>query len=286
MADHDQESDERYELGPVDQTILGAGKQLLWKIARSPLVGPAELEVVAKAMKILDRMPEVSPDADILIELSGPRRWFGEHEIWHWWEIGVEEQTVRFGSGGHFYRESTGGDSFTSMQWSAYPGYEAEYNDYLEHLSIVDDAQPFHAEVTQINLQDSGYTLTVSEDGEEVGESDCDEEDDDVADEDPSSVLPADESERRLEDEVDLPRAMSEGQHSEPPPTQCDLCGCDLTVRKFLIDGRLRGDLMWANMCSNCFFQRAEGLGWGNGQLYQRETDGRWLLVAGFQPDE
>jgi hypothetical protein len=286
VTDHDHEADERYELGPVDQSILAAGKELLWKIARSPLVGPVELEVVANAMKILDRMPEVSPDADILIQLSGPRRWFGEHETWHWWEIRFQGQAVRLGSGGHFYRKSTGGDSFTSMQWSAYPGYEAEHIDYLEHLKIVDDAQPFDAEVAQINLQDAGYTLTVTRDGEQVGESDYDEEDEAVADEGTPAVPPADESERRLEDQVDFPRAMSEGQHSEPPPTKCDLCGCDLTVRKFLIDGRLRGGLTWANMCSNCFFQRAQGLGWGNGQLYQRQTDGRWLLVAGFQPDE
>jgi hypothetical protein len=52
------------------------------------------------------------------------------------------------------------------------------------------------------------------------------------------------------------------------------------------VDGQLRGELMWGNLCGECFFERGEGIGWGDGQLYAHRTDGSWLLVAGFPPDD
>ena len=38
-----------------------------------------------------------------------------------------------------------------------------------------------------------------------------------------------------------------------------------------------------ANMCASCFELKGSGIGWGRGQLYAKQADGTWRLVAGFQ---
>jgi hypothetical protein len=35
-------------------------------------------------------------------------------------------------------------------------------------------------------------------------------------------------------------------------------CGCALNERGLFVDGRLRGDLIWGNMCASCFAKRGE----------------------------
>src|ERR1041384_5735869 len=58
-----------------------------------------------------------------------------------------------------FYRQSTGGDSFTSFQWDAAPGEEPDYSNYLDQLHIVDDARPFHLDVEALDLSEPGFAL-------------------------------------------------------------------------------------------------------------------------------
>jgi hypothetical protein len=50
------------------------------------------------------------------------------------------------------------------------------------------------------------------------------------------------------------------------------------------VDGKLRGEANWVNMCAACFLQKGEGIGWGVGQLYARQADERWRLLRGFPP--
>jgi hypothetical protein len=65
----------------------------------------------------------------------------------------------------------------------------------------------------------------------------------------------------------------------------CDLCGCDMRVRRFMIDGRLNGPGGGAaNMCSKCYWAHGVGIKWGTGQLYTQMEDGTWLMTAGFPP--
>ncbi len=56
-----------------------------------------------------------------------------------------------------------------------------------------------------------------------------------------------------------------------------------LAQRGLFVDGRLRNDLMWGNMCAACFNSKGAGIGWGEGQLYARQPNGDWRMVAGFQ---
>lgn len=64
----------------------------------------------------------------------------------------------------------------------------------------------------------------------------------------------------------------------------CDLCGCDLNRVGNFVDGILRGETLWANMCLECFEGRGEGLAHGSGQLYAREECGTWQIIAGACP--
>jgi len=172
MTEDDDEwvegEDERYLLTAGDREIVASTRALLWKLIRSSLLSAAQVRHVARVVEVLERFPETSDDLDILIELAGPRRRFGEHEIHHYWKIRVEGDLIEIGSGGYFWRPSTGGDSFTCMAWTASPEVEARLDDYLDRLSLVDDAQPFQVEVAQLDLSCAGYRVDIEVDGEDI----------------------------------------------------------------------------------------------------------------------
>lgn len=157
------DSDDSYVLCAKDIRIVRATEQLLKKIVKSDFVRPSELISIAKALHVLSALPQSSVDVTLTIDLNGPRRWFNDHEIWHWWQLSIEPRCISITSGGHFYRKSTGGDTFTCMSWTAQPGYEAELNDYLHTLSIVDDAKAYEPEVDELDLDIPGYSLDVSD---------------------------------------------------------------------------------------------------------------------------
>ena len=60
----------------------------------------------------------MTPDLGVTVQVTGPRREFGEIETWHYWEVAVEGDRLSISSGGHFHQPSTGGDSFTTMNWT------------------------------------------------------------------------------------------------------------------------------------------------------------------------
>lgn len=182
MSDRDDFGDnEAYVLSSEDNDIVSATKQLIRKTARSENITAAKLEVVARILQVFEALPSVVADLDLQLQVTGPRRTFGSHEIYHWWNIEVENGRLCVTSGRHFYRPDTGGDTFTSMIWEAVPGFSTEHNDYLDTLSIVDDARPFDLEVQDIDFASGGYSLTVFENGEELEYdiSDEDEQEDD-----------------------------------------------------------------------------------------------------------
>jgi len=139
---------------------------------------------VAKVLGVFERLPQVSEELDIAISLGGPRRCYGEHKISHSWRIAVEGNDLEVSSGGDFWRPSTGGDSFTCMEWQAAPCQEAAYDDYLDRLQIVDDAQPYEIEVGRLVITEPGYHLSVEWDGEELDSEDGDEEDEEPDEDD------------------------------------------------------------------------------------------------------
>ena len=139
----------------------------------APFVKPSQLVSISKALHVFSTLPDITKDINVTIDLDGPRRRYGDHEIWRWWQVCIEPNYVEVTSGGCFYQESTGGDTFTCIQWSARPGYQAEYSDYLHTLWMVDDAQPFEPELEQMDLFQPGYTIDVNDEDNPLL---CDEE--------------------------------------------------------------------------------------------------------------
>ena len=95
-------------------------------------------------------------------------------------------------------------------------------------------------------------------------------------------VAPVDAEENRLAAKIDPSEVDVRAAQYAYNVRDCDFCGCPLALRGLFVDGRLRGEIMWGNMCAACFARRGEGIGCGNGQIYARQPDGQWLLVAGW----
>ncbi|MCX5812542.1 MAG: hypothetical protein NT178_08360 [Proteobacteria bacterium] len=284
----DDGADDAYDFDAEQDNIVSAVLVLLWKIAASPLVDkPEKIVVVGKLFKVFQRLPKVTRDEDIRLNLTGPLRKYGDHEIYHFWTIELnDEGVIRVSSAGHFYRPQTGGDSFTAMTWEVVPCSEPELSDYLYGLSIVDDADTFENEVDAMDLDSGGYELSVDDpslEGWETNEVDESEEEPDVTD---NAAEPFSAAEQALAALSDMKQAKMHGEHHPDPPESCDECGCQLDENHFFVDGRLRGELMWANMCPECFAEKGEGIGWGKGQLYMKQTNGDWLMTGGFAPGD
>ena len=162
----------------------------------------------------------------------------------------------------------------------------------------MDDAQPYETEVAHLPISEPGYYFSVEVDGEKLAKPSDDEDweldssadnDEDWEEDSPTDdaeIQPCDESERMLTTEADEVKGLREGTFSGSSPQACDLCGRDLTVRKYYLNARHRGKLLWSNMCSQCFLGVGEGIGWGKGQLFSRQPDGKWLQVGGFRPSD
>ena len=293
MSDHpltDREDEpeipDRYGWSNRDQSVVATAIQLLGKILRAPFTTPAQMASVAKLLHVLHRLPQRSVNMTLSIDLCGPRRRFGEHEIYHFWQMNVVDDEIEISSGGHFYRESTGGDTFTCMQWNAAPGFEPDYGDYLSGLQIVDDAQPYDQEVAALDLAQPGYKLDVSDDDNPLLTEDGDAEEEPVPESAPPGEAEYSEAEQELAAMVDEEQARQRGCLYSPRPETCQFCGCDLNTRSFFVDGRVQASIAFASMCADCAIVHGAGIGWGKGQLYRRQTDGEWLLVAGFGPPD
>ncbi len=87
-----------------------------------------------------------------------------------------------------------------------------------------------------------------------------------------------------LEKYVDRATAKKRNIYYSGAPDVCDICGFPLSHERFMVDGAVQGNIPWANMCAECFCAYGVKIGWGHGQLYEREA-GKWLLVGGFCPD-
>lgn len=92
------------------------------------------------------------------------------------------------------------------------------------------------------------------------------------------------DAEISLEKYVDMATANKRKIYYADAPDVCDICKFPLNNERFMVDGAVRGGFPWANMCADCFCAYGDKIGWGYGQLYQREAD-KWLLVGGFCPD-
>ena len=154
---------DRYQFGAEDNVLLQAAAMLLKKVACAEALRPAELVSVAKLLHVLSRLPRVTAGVEVTVSVACPRRHFGEVETWHWWDVGVEGEQLSISSGGHFFRASSGGDTFSTMSWAAIPEVPAQLDDYRESLSMVPDVRSFPDGVASIDLTAGGYIIRVTD---------------------------------------------------------------------------------------------------------------------------
>ena len=291
LIDNEDVSINEYNFDPRQDDIVEAASRLLWKLASSKLIdSPSKAIVVGKLFRVLQYLPLVAMDENLEISLVGPRRKFGDHEIYHFWTIALEENGyLKISSGGHFYRPQTGGDTFSSMSWEVTPGEEPVYNSYLDTLSIVDDADTFENEVDSIQLNSVGYELSVEDptlEGMEAEDIIVEEDSMFEGSIDHSNswiVSPFDEYDERLAGLINKEEVNEHEANYAYGAETCDYCNLRLDERGIFVDGKVRNSFEWANMCARCFEKHGEGIGWGRGQLYALQPNGDWRLVAGFQ---
>ena len=294
---------ERYNFDLLDRDLLAAASDLLKNMVTGGILQHAEMASVAKLQHVLSHLPRATLGLDVKVNVQSPRHKFGEIETWHWWQVAVEDDQLSLSSGGHFSHPCSGGDSFSTMSWRATPGEQpSEFIDYRTGLAIVPDVQSFQDGIASIDFTAESFQVEIfDEDNPLLDEmKDIDEEDYPTKDECASSgedkesktdlepqqpwlVKPEDDVETLLASMVD----PAEVGRNEPQYAYgvkvCDFCGCSLSTRGVFVDGCLRDQVMWGNMCARCFNAKGAGIGWGKGQLFARQQDGGWLMVAGFR---
>ena len=288
----------KYELSKHDGVIIAATCQLIDKLTRSNTLSPAQRVSVARIQFVLSRVPRVTEDLDLSINVTGPRRLFGEIETYHYWTIAIEGAQIVVSGDGHFYRPSTGGDSFSTFRWAIVPGRPSEYLDYLENLAIVPDIAPFDVIADRIDFAKEKYEVEVTdsenvflgedyEDEDEDQDSDFEEADVDSDDEDvppePLQICPVGEAESALAAMIDAAMVNRVRAEYAYGVEQCDFCKRPVGELGLFVDGDVRGGGGWANMCAKCFELKGMGIAWGKGQLYARQSNGLWRLARGFQ---
>lgn len=149
---------ENYCFNGRDRALVASAVALLRKIAAAKSLRPAEVVSVAKLLHLFSRLPAApNRGMNVTVSVVSPRRQFGDVETYHWWEVGVEGQQLSIGSGGHFYQPSTGGDTFTTMSWTASPGHETDFADYRDDLATVPDVRSFPDAVGRLDLAEIAY---------------------------------------------------------------------------------------------------------------------------------
>jgi hypothetical protein len=169
---------ERYRFDEKDRTLLAAAAVLLNKVANAETLRPAELVSVAKLQHVFSILPRVTHDLEVTASVVGPRRKCGEIETWHYWDIGIEREQISILSGGHFYRPSSGGDSFTTMSWIAAPEDSAQLEDYRGTLWMVPDVQSFPEAVEGIEFASGAYRIEITDSENSLLEEDEDTDED------------------------------------------------------------------------------------------------------------
>ena len=181
MDDNIDDLSNRYVPNTRDRRLVKTATKMLTNIIQSGRLSPAQLVSVAKILHVYSRFPEMIDAIDIQVSVTTPRRWFGDIETYYWWDVKVRDSVLRISGGGHFYRKSTGGDTFSVMDWTITPGEEAEYVDYASDLRIVPNVQTFEEAIEGLDFSERLVGISVDDpDNEWLDE--CDD-DSDIEDE-------------------------------------------------------------------------------------------------------
>jgi hypothetical protein len=202
---------ERYQLNSRDRSVVDAGIVLLKKVANSKIITAEQRISVLQLLHILSTLPETSSEKVISMIVNGPQRGFGQIRVSQHWEIAVEGRWVNILSGGYFYRPTTGGDSFTSMDWSAAPAEPADFHDYRNSLRTVPGLSAFPESVAAIDIDSGGYSLEI-----------CDGEDASIEDDTEAVGGPNKDGAQMPNQRRNIGEKESPAPPAEPPPAMID----------------------------------------------------------------
>lgn len=182
-------------------------------------------------------------------------------------------------------------DALVSVQPDQ-PPVEAQNEPEFQRSIIPDSESNARAEVAELGASEPNtrcveqvQEVDLGADGGRLNlkcECECEECDAEPPGEAEEFVRAVDETEVAIYGYAKFEMAAQTRQFHIRPPEKCDVCGAELSNRWFFVDGQVKESGEWQDMCSQCFFSKSVTIGPGKGQLYQRQTDGRWLLVGGF----
>lgn len=116
-----------YRLARTDRLVLAAVGRLLQRIASSNCITPAQLVSVAKLQHVLSKLPHVTEDVRVTVSVAWSVNQDGNRGA-SGFTLTADDGDLSLSCGGSEYTEGVGSDSFTTMSWSAYPGYETDYD--------------------------------------------------------------------------------------------------------------------------------------------------------------
>lgn len=155
---------QRYQFVPRDAELIWSANLLLHKVMGSGKIRPAQMITVAKLQHVLSVLPRITQGVTASVSVSCPRRRFEEIETYHWWDFGIEDGRLSITSGGHFYDPKSGGDTFTTMDWTAVPEEPTELNDYRDTLWMVPDVSSYSEGVKSIDFTSGEYSIEICDD--------------------------------------------------------------------------------------------------------------------------
>ena len=279
-------------MSAFDSGFVAAAKLLVEKVLSGGAASAAQMVSAAKLLHVLNSLPRVNDDLDVSLSVNGPSRTFGDSTTFHWWNIRVSNGSLHLDCGGHIHQPGIGGDSFTTMIWEVSPGERPDLRNYSDQLGMVPDLRTFQDGVFDMDFSSGNYSIEIGdpdnsllEEAEEEDEDDSESDYylDDIPESIAFTVSPVDAVEEALAECIDADDVHAHEPDYADVDGNCNFCQKPLDSLGLYVDGKLRGDMLWANMCARCFNARGEGIGWGKGQLFARQANGDWRLVAGFE---
>ena len=270
-----------FEPNTRDCFIVEAALGMLEKLQRSDIPKAAERMTLSKFGLMLSKFPRCDFNDQISVYLLEQDRVYDDQRVSRYWQVEFEPSYLTITSGGIFYRESTGSDSFCCMHWSISKGEAGDYNEYSAQHLMVPDLKPFRIEVDEMDFTKGLWKLEIADEENTWLNEEEDEEENDV-DLAITIPIPTSEAESELVSQIDVRNIVHDGELVEGiPGNGCEYCKIPSLRLNHIVDGLNRdGDFAW--MCPDCWVEHGRGLGIGKGQLFTKQPSGKWICTTGL----
>lgn len=127
-----------FRLNATDKQVLAAVERVLRDITKAAIVRQAQQVSINKVLDALSRLPHVTEDVFVTIEVSWRPQDEGRRgsSSWH---FSVAGDCLELSCGRSEYTDGAGSDSFTTMEWSARKGQLTEYDGRWDSVWMGDE---------------------------------------------------------------------------------------------------------------------------------------------------